>query len=386
MIKKYSVFDCNGCHACSNVCPKQCISMKSNEEGFYYPCIDASLCIDCGLCGKSCPIINNNDNRKTEKNIKAYAAYTNNLDIRLKSSSGGLFTEIASYVINNGGIVFGATLNDKLLVEHIAVETIEDLSKLRGSKYIQSIIGNTYKEAKMNLDNNRLVLFTGTPCQISGLYSYLKKDYDNLITQDIVCHGVPSPMVWKQYLKYIENKTGSTPINVSFRDKRHGWESYSIVVNLENGEEYIELGKDNMYMKAFLSDYCLRPSCYNCKFKSKVRTRDFTLADFWGINNILPQFNDQKGTSLVLVNSDKANKIFKSIDSEITLQSIDLNLALQYNPSSYKSATMPKKRQAFVKDIKSMPFDKVIKKYTKPSKIRKLLSRVKNKLIRILNH
>lgn len=384
MTKDICGLNCTGCHACSTICPKQCITMKTDEEGFYYPQIDSSLCINCGLCEKVCPIINPIKCNKTENDIAAYAAYTKDLNIRLKSSSGGLFTEIASYIIDNGGIVFGAALNKNLFVEHISVETIEDLEKLRGSKYVQSTIGNTYKQAKDQLDKGRLVLFTGTPCQINGLYTYLRKDYDNLITQDIICHGVPSPLVWKQYLKYIENKTGSKPTNISFRDKRNGWQSYSLVFSLENGGEYIESSKDSLFMKAFLSDLCLRPSCYNCKFKSKVRISDFTLADFWGINNVLPEFNDNNGVSLILINSSKAHIILENIKDRIVLKQVDLDAALRYNPSAYKSSKQPKKRHAFMKNIQSMPFDEIVRKYTRRSKFKILLSKIKNKIYRII--
>ena len=271
---------CSGCHACANACPKNCISMVSDEEGFWYPQVNKEKCIDCGLCEKVCPIIHKwqSDDSLT---TTAMAAINLNEEIRLKSSSGGIFTLIAEKIIDQGGVVFGAAFSDDFKsVQHICVDNIADLDKLRGSKYVQSKIGDTYKQAKEYLDSGRKVLFSGTPCQIGGLYSYLRKPYENLLTQDIICHGVPSPMVWEKYVEEHERKISSKANKVTFRNKKNGWKAYSVFIGFENRKQYLKEHSADMYIKAFLSDICLRPSCFDCQFKGIKRHADITLTDF----------------------------------------------------------------------------------------------------------
>ena len=234
MIEIENKTKCSGCHACANACPKNCISMTSDEEGFWYPQVDKSKCIDCGLCEKICPIIHKwqPDNSRT---TTAMAAINTNEEIRLKSSSGGLFTLIAENIIDQGGVVFGAAFTDDFKsVRHICVDNIADLDKLRGSKYVQSKIGDTYKQAKEYLDSGRKVLFTGTPCQLGGLYSYLRKPYENLFTQDIICHGVPSPMVWERYVDFREKKSASSTQRMFFRHKKYGWKTFAVLFEFSN--------------------------------------------------------------------------------------------------------------------------------------------------------
>ena len=244
MIKVEEKSRCSGCHACSNACPKNCIQMTSDEEGFWYPQVDKEKCINCGLCEKVCPIIHKwqpDDSRTTT----AMAAINLNEEIRLKSSSGGIFTLIAEEIIKQGGVVFGAALTDDFRsVHHIYVDNTDDLEKLRGSKYVQSKIGDTYKQAKDYLDSGRKVLFTGTPCQIGGLYSYLRTPYENLFTQDIICHGVPSPMVWEKYIEGHERKASSKTNIVTFRNKANGWKAYSVFIGFDNYKEYLNNHSD----------------------------------------------------------------------------------------------------------------------------------------------
>lgn len=364
---------CTGCHACANECPKKCIDMIADTEGFLYPLVDESRCIHCNLCEKVCPVIEKN---RTSNAPKAYAVINKNEEIRKESSSGGVFTLIAEYVLSNDGVVFGAAFDEDFNVKHILVYSYDDLNKLRGSKYLQSTIGDTYEQVKKLLDNNKMVYYTGTPCQIEGLLKYLKKGYSNLITQDIICHGVPSPRVWKDYLVFISN---SKPKGVSFREKSNGWQNYNVNILFENGFEYNCPSSQDSYMKSFLKDYILRPSCYNCSFKDKIRSSDFTLADFWGIDNILPQMNDNRGTSLVFLNSKKSQEIFYKIKDKANFQEVGLDEAIKYNPAAVQSAKKPKGRDEFVRKINSSNFDKVVKKYCDP----KLLIRVKQKLKRI---
>lgn len=350
---------CSGCHSCMNICPKNCIEMKVDEEGFWYPEVDKEKCIECGICKKSCPILND---MSIQNNPKAYACYNKNEEIRKESSSGGIFTLLASYVIDNDGIVFGAAFNQNFEVEHIEVTNEQDLSKLRGSKYVQSKLGNTYLKIKNYLNQGKLVYFSGTPCQIDGLLCFLCKKYDNLICQDIVCHGVPSPKVWKHYLKQFSLEKNAS---ILFRDKSTGWDSYSFTIKQKN--KFTQLFNNNEYMKVFLKDLCLRPSCYNCHSKSLHRNSDITLADFWGIKEVCPEMYDNKGTSLVFINSKKGKQLFNKIIKDIKYQEVNINEVSKYNPSSFKSANIPEKRENYMNNIFNNQFDKYSKKYTKLS-------------------
>ena len=368
---------CSGCHACTSICPKHCISMVCDEEGFWYPQVDSVTCINCGMCEKVCPILNPITIEKTEAEIDAYAAYSKQEEIRLNSSSGGMFTEIATYVIRKGGVVFGASFDENFDVVHTYTETEEELEHFRGSKYVQSKIGETYRQAQQFLKEGRLVLFTGTPCQIGGLFAFLKKPYENLITQDIICHGVPSPMVWKKYVQFREAEAASQTRRTFFRHKKYGWKTYSVLFEYSNNTEYVQvLGKD-LYMRAFLADLCLRPSCYQCSFKSKVRASDFTIADFWGIQNVMPEMDDDKGTSLVFVNSEKGREIFEQLKKQIVCKKTDLDTAIQYNPSMIKSVAMPPKRDHFMRAIKTQDFSCTVQKYCKKSFIRRVLRKLR---------
>ena len=328
---------CTGCRACEKLCPKSAITMIENKKGFLYPQVDYKKCIKCGLCKTKCPI----NNIEEKNDIKAYAAFNRDEEIRKKSSSGGLFTLFAEYIIENGGAVFGASFDKDFKVEHIKVERKEELDKLRGSKYVQSDTKNTYKEAKELLENGRLVYYSGTPCQVEGLYSYIGKEYDNLITQDIICHGVPSPKIWESYLKY-KNRSIE---KVNFRSKENStWENYEISFKYNDGEESINHDQD-IYMKLFLKDAILRESCYNCSFKKKNRESDITLADFWGIDKVVHNFNDQKGVSLLILNSKKGQRLKDMILEKLVLEEIELDNAIKYNKSMIRSVKKHKKSQ-----------------------------------------
>jgi coenzyme F420-reducing hydrogenase beta subunit len=364
--------DCVGCYACSNICPQNCISMESDEEGFGYPKVDYEKCIECSLCIKVCPNINK---VIIHNEPSACACINNNEAIRLESSSGGLFSLIAEQVIEDGGVVFGASFNKELEVEHSFVETKEELGKLRGSKYVQSRIGETYKKAKEILDLGRKVLFTGTPCQIGGLKSYLGKSYSNLLCVDIVCHGVPSPLVWKKYVDYRQEKAGSAVQRISFRRKDDGWKRYSVSFLFKNNTEYRETMDKDLFMRAFLKDVCLRPSCYACGFKTIHRQSDITLADFWGIQNILPDMDDDKGTSLIFVNSKAGQAIIEQIVDKMQYKEVDIVEAVRYNPAAIKSAVANPHREKFFEELDKLTFDELVKKYCTD----KLSVRVKRK-------
>ncbi len=356
---------CSGCHACAEICPKKCIQMVSDDEGFWYPKVEETECIHCGLCEKSCPIIMPCA-PASEDVLTAYAAIYQEEPIRLKSSSGGVFSALATYVLQQGGVVFGAAFDENFNVVHKCVEGIEELDCLRGSKYVQSKIGNSYRQAEDFLRAGRLVLFSGTPCQVEGLLSYLRKPYENLITQDLICHGVPSPMVWQKYIEYRRMQANGGSIEeISFRSKNTGWKGYSTTFFFEAGLKYQAAHNQDPMMQVFLKNLCLRPSCYDCAFKTKARRSDITLADFWGIQNVLPDIDDDKGTSLVIIQSEKGKEIFQKIEGAILAVKIDLDVAISYNSAMIKSSPLPKKRDAFLKEIESKDFLKVQKKYCK---------------------
>ena len=287
-----------------------------------------------------------------------------------------MFTLIAEQVIENGGVVFGAGFNDDFTLKHSFIEVKEELFKFRGSKYIQSRIGNSYSQVKNFLKLGRRVLFTGTPCQIGGLKSYLGQSYDNLICVDIICHGVPSPKVWKKYVQFREERANSKPKRIAFRQKNEGWKRFSISFLFKNNKEYNETLDKDLYMQAFLKDVCLRPSCYACEFKSLHRQSDITLADFWGIQNILPEMDDDKGTSLVFVNSDKGQLMLDKLIDKIICKEVNINQAVKYNSAAIKSANYNIGREAFFNDINKLSFDVLVNKYCSE----KINARIKNKI------
>ena len=359
--------NCTGCHACYNACPQKCISMKFDDEGFLYPNVDIEKCIECNLCEEVCPIIHQ---EIVENKPIAYGCYNKNEEIRKESSSGGIFTLIAELVIKSGGVVFGAGFDQDYNVEHSYVENIDELRKFRGSKYVQSKIGNTYEQAEDMLESGKLVLFTGTPCQIGGLKAYLKKDYSNLICQDIVCHGVPSQYVWQHYKKIVSKDRKL--VNMSFRNKSTGWKRYSLKFDFEDGSFYQKIGNENPYIKGFVNNLYLRPSCYKCAYKTLHRQSDITLADFWGIEGILPNLDDDKGTSLIFVNSEKGNNIFEKLKESIEYSEVDTEKSIVFNPCAVKSCKANKNRDKFIDEYEKNDFNELIEIMTKVEEKSKL--------------
>ncbi len=323
--------NCTGCTACVSICPVGCISMLADTKGFLHPQIDTAKCINCGLCEKICPITVTKEQNDTSLPL-AYAAKINDDEIREKSSSGGIFTAVAEQIIENEGIVYGAAFAKDFSVKHISVKGKKDLDLLRRSKYVQSDLNNCFTEIKEHLEKGEAVLFTGTPCQVTGLLSYLKKPYDNLTTLDFVCHGVPSPMVWKAYLDYQQKKYNSKITKLNFRDKSKGWKKSSIRLDFENGDTYSKPFGEDPFMKAFLANLILRSSCYHCQNKSLHHNSDLTIADYWGIDKIDAAIDDDKGLSLILAQTERGSKILDSINHKITLHTTDISKAIPFNP------------------------------------------------------
>lgn len=356
---------CCGCSACAQRCPKQCISMIEDEQGFLYPEVDKTSCIDCGLCEKVCPVINQGQARRP---IKVYASRNADENVRKNSSSGGVFTILAEKIVEEGGVVFGAKFNAEWDVIHAVAETKDEIVAFRGSKYVQSQIGNSYKDAEKYLKQGRKVLFSGTPCQIAGLKQFLRKDYDNLLAVDFVCHGVPSPLVWREYLQHIlcpEGIVGKNTVflsskglpvvtDINFRDKFCGWKKFGFTVRVKsaceadknsvlpsvNDEMLLrEPMSRNLYMQGFLKDIYLRPSCYACLSKCLKSGADITLGDFWGIQRYLPDFDDDRGVSLVMLNSPKGVQYFNS--PKILKIETSYEQALSGNPAIECSVKAP---------------------------------------------
>lgn len=346
MIRVLDKSQCCGCEACRNICPRQCILMKDDKEGFLYPEVNLADCIDCGLCEKVCPVLHP---AKERRPVAVYAAKHCDDNIRLVSSSGGVFTFIAEKVIDEGGVVFGARFNDQWKVIHDYVETKERLSCLRGSKYVQSRIGDTYKQALHFLQSGRKVLFTGTSCQIAGLKLFLRKEYDNLLTADVICHGVPSPKVWKKFLDEITSTNRLQVTDISFRNKQKGWRNYFLSVKSDEKELSDIPVYSGIYSHLFLADLMLRPSCYSCPAKSGESCSDITLGDFWGIENILPEFDDDKGCSVALLYNPKSKYFIEGMN----ISDVVYNQAKQGNPSLEVSANCPVNRNYFFRLLNS---------------------------------
>lgn len=341
--------DCVGCNACVQRCPKGCISMREDGQGFLYPEVNVVECINCGLCERVCPVINREEPGKPDG---VYAAWNKDDGVRMSSSSGGVFHALASKVIEDGGVVFGAGFNGSWEAVHSSTETLGGISAFQGSKYVQSRIGDTYSEAGRFLREGRKVLFSGTPCQIAGLRRFLGKDYgERLVTVDVVCHGVPSPGIWKDYLSATADEEGvalEDIAGISFRDKRESWGDYGLAIRFRAGdrekERYSPM-RCNPFMQGFLKDLYLRPSCYSCPAKGGRSHSDITLADFWGIRRHHPGLYSDKGVSLVLANTAQGSGMLGTI--EVDRHAVSYEEAISGNPSVIRSAGKPAQYDKF---------------------------------------
>jgi coenzyme F420-reducing hydrogenase beta subunit len=349
--------NCTGCSACYSICPNGCIKMEPDIEGFLEPVIDEQKCSHCGLCEKICPVNNK---------PKAYAVINRDETIRSKSTSGGMFQLFAQQIIKQNGTVFGVGFDEKFSVKHSSTKTLEGLAIFRRSKYVQSDIGDTFKNCKQLLENGEAVLYSGTPCQIAGLKTFLQKDYQKLLCLDIICMSVPSPKLWENYLKYQTKRNSSGIKNIAFRYKQPNWKQSKLHIFFENGETYV--GIRDPYSAIFSSDLCARRSCYKCRFRNFKRESDITIADFWGIEKVFPEIDDNKGTSLVFVNSSKGEEYFNEINDLCIVKPVEVNDAVQYNFRAiqspvYNMQSVISKRQKIFANIGKMPFDKIVKSF-----------------------
>lgn len=371
---------CVGCGACADICPKSCIKMQPNEEGFNYPVIDKQSCISCNKCESVCPAVNEIESLTPRE---AWAAYSKNEAERSKSSSGAVFYELANRVLENRGVVIGAAFGDGWKVEHIAVESIDDLPKLQTSKYVQSDTNGIFRKTKAFLEAERQVMFVGTPCQCNALNCFLNKKYDNLLLIDFICHGVPSPMVWQKYLKSISNDEVIS--HISFRDKTDGWKSYNHLIQFSDNmikQPYYTVS----YMNLFLNDLILRKSCYNCNSKFPHKSSDITLGDLWGAEHIVPEMDDDKGLSLVIVNTKKGQDYFGYINESIISKTIQFKDAVNYNPSAVSSCDEPENRTKLFREIinsDDIDFDIITEKYIKqPKSIKKTVKKIIKRILK----
>lgn len=360
MIQIKDKADCCGCTACASICPKDAITMEPDTLGFKYPKVDLSKCIDCGLCEKVCAFNDNYDKSLNLKEPEIYAARHKDIHEIETSRSGAAFIAISDYILENGGIVYGVGYKDHFRVAHKRATTKEERNEFKGSKYVQSDLDGIFRQVKEDLKQGNTVLFSGTPCQTAGLNSYIgKKLRENLVLVDIVCHGVPSPYIWRDYLTYLENKYKSKVVKVDFRDKsRIGWSGHIESFVFENGEKI----ESKIYTDLFYKHIMLRPSCGNCHYTNFKRPSDITLADFWGWEKTDPFMNiDNKGISLVLVNTIKGINLLNKIKSSINLLSVDLEKCMQPNMS--RSTLFSSQYYDFEKDYKLYGFGKILRKY-----------------------
>lgn len=361
--------DCCGCTACEQICPKNCISFKENNEGFMYPVVEQAACVNCGACTKHCPVLNPTP---TENIPTVYAAKYRDDKTTAESTSGGIFIPIAKNTLEKDGIVYGCAYDENLIARHIAVEDEKELFKLQGSKYVQSDISGIYSRIKADLESDRYVLFSGTGCQVAGLHSFLGREYEKLTTVDIVCHGVPSPRLFARYIDYLGKKLGEPVESYNFRSKkRHGW---GLFYELEWGKKSKGgSGFDDPYYNAFLNCKTYREGCYSCRFANCNRQGDITLADFWGIEYINPKFYSKNGVSLVLVNTEKGKKLWKLLDNCIDSADSTLEQAVKMNKNLSAPSSRPDCRNGIYEGFDG-DFEKYVaqKLYVKPDIKRKI--------------
>lgn len=378
MINITNKVECCGCGACEQICPFGSIKLEPDSEGFLYPQFIDNSCVNCGLCRGVCPCLKSQIGKTP---ILDYAAINLDDRIRESSSSGGIFGCLANHVLSNKGVVYGANFDVDYNVEHSYIEKSKHIKKFLGSKYIQSRTSNSFKEIKTFLDSGVLVMFTGTPCQVSGLKSFLRKDYNNLITVDFICHGVPSPGVWQKYIKEIAR--GKVINDVLFRDKVKGWNNFSLTISTDKeSETYSQTFHDDPYMQLFLNNYILRPSCYACKFKCGCSGSDITLADFWHIENEIPDMFDDKGASAVLINTEKGIALFNDIKSNLRIRKVSHSIIVKNNKAWKDSYSAPINREKCFKMLRKKSVNTTFIYLLHPERL--IHNKVKNKIKSII--
>lgn len=343
MIEDLTNLSCCGCSACVAACPKQCIKMVQDAEGFDVAVANADDCISCGLCEKVCPLIEPVEWNHTPKS--AYAAYNKDEAICRASSSGGAFSMLAEQVIQAGGVVFGAVMDENLEVVIKGADSIEGLAVIRGSKYVEAKKGDSFTEAEKLLKEGRQVLFSGTPCMIAGLKKFLRRDYDNLLCVETACHGVPSPGVWKRYVDEKEKTCGDKLTAAHFREKYDGWKGYRLIFYTKDGALPSVSRGEEPFLRAFYSGISVRQSCFHCICKAHGSAADITLCDFWGVERIMPEFDRKDGVGVVLVQTEKGEEAFKNCGADRA--AVDYTALVPYNQGLQPDRIRPNQREAF---------------------------------------
>lgn len=376
--------ECCGCRACEQICPMAAISMQMDEEGFIYPVINHDICVKCRKCIGVCTLYNKDNPKESSENFhaKVVVAYQKNEKKRMKSRSGGVFVAVSEVVLKEQGVVYGAGFNDDLIVQHMRATTPDERNTFCGSKYVQSDTKSTFRTVFEDLQNNKRVLFSGTACQIAGLYSYLEKKgiagkFDNLITVDIVCHGVVSPEIWKENLNEISEKLGTKPRIADFRDKSFGWGSH--IESYACGNKKIT---SERYTAIFYENICLRPCCYNCHYASVVRVSDITLADAWGIHRAVPDWDFEKGVSLVLLNTEKGCQYFEKAQGDLTTKEVSIEQFMQ--PNLQYPSNRPTNRDEIMELYKKRGYVALADWCEKKRKISIRKNRIKSKIVKIM--
>lgn len=376
--------DCCGCGACYNACPKNAIYMQEDDYGYIYPVIDGTLCVECGKCRQVCAFQNHEE---TNIPLSTYAAAAKNSDIIMKSSSGGIFTALAENFIENSGIVFGAAFGKDWNLKHIAAQNKEQLRQLRGSKYIQSSTGTTFRQVQELLKSGKTVLYSGTPCQIAGLKGFLGREYDNLLTVDLVCHGVPNNRMFRDYIRFLEQKQNGRIVEYIFRDKSMGWgKNGSAVIESPNGKRYRKKlwESASSYHYYFATSLICRENCYSCRYACANRPADITLGDYWGIEKAHPQYlsdkllDDTKGISVVIANTEKGNSYIQRISDAVELKSSNFDAASSGNERLRHGSECSSKRAELLRIYKNGGWSAVDNHHNKSLGLKKHISFIKS--------
>lgn len=360
MIKSVNKKKCCGCTACYNICPAQAISMCPDEEGFLYPQIDEQLCVNCGMCEAVCPVFNK---QVHEEQIEGYIVRHRDSAIVEESTSGGAFTAFATTVIDEGGIVFGTGYDEEMCVVCKRAKTCEELREMRGSKFVQSDLNETFSDIKNQLEEGIVVLFTGTPCQVAGLINYLKKKPDNLICIDFVCRGVASPLLWHNYINFMQKKYKSKIIGARFKNKTYGYHATTMKIDFENGKSYYGSGRIDPMMKAFVNEMSSRPSCAICAFKDVKRVSDLTMFDCYEFTSITGKKDDNKGYSSLLVHTEKGRELFRTVTEKFVVFKVDVEELVSKNGIMVLNSAKPsERRDCFYEMIQKHSIDVAMKK------------------------
>ena len=347
---------CCGCQVCGDICKHNAISFKFNKEGFLFPYIDRDLCTECNVCELVCPMLNVPVGNDIKSSVASYA-HTKPQN----SSSGGMFSVLASSILSQGGVVYGAAFDETHYLRHMRITNIEDHNVLCGSKYVQSDCRGIYKQVKEDLSQNLKVLFVGTPCQVAGLRKFLRHDYDNIYLVDLVCHGVPSPGIFADYLNYCEKLRNKKIKHFQVRDNREGWNNvFKSTILFHDSEEYNSM-LANLWNRIFFSELAIRKNCESCKFANQTRLGDITLGDFWGIQNANPLMYNKEGVSLLLINTKKGEKLFESVKLSLTYDIA--HTVEKEHPNLYHSIKQDSRREEFMNDYHIKGFTFIVNKY-----------------------